>query len=162
MLVVPISTFWALGPETYILLLVGLELFLLAIIIFLLRSAWFSVCHLVLLRLRQLFGQRPCELQMRMIILESFQHLDRLNHKLLLLLLLLRCLKVCSYLIFPLHTCPEPPSLFLCRQVSLPALLLSSPLVYLSLPLRLFLYLSRLSQLLLDLLVSFNLTHLSF
>jgi hypothetical protein len=101
LLVVPISAFWALGPETY----VGLDLSFLA----LLWAVWFSVCHLVLLRLRQLLGQRPCELQMRMIILKSFQHLDRLNHK----LLLSRCLKVFSYLILPLHTCSEPLSLCL-------------------------------------------------
>ena len=73
---VPASTFWALGPETY----VGRDLLCLS----LLPSQWFWVCHLVLLRLRQLLSQGPCELKMRMITLKSLQHLDRLSHKLLL------------------------------------------------------------------------------
>lgn len=88
---------------------------------------------------------------MRVIALKSLHHLDRLSHKVLL-----------SCYLNDL----EPLSLCLKCQVSLPALLLKlllgSPLVLLSLPSCFFLYLSRLSQFLFDLLVSINLTHLSF
>ena len=141
--VVSTSTFWALGPKTYV--------WLDFLYLFLLRFKWCLVCHLVLLRLSQLLRQGPCELKMRMVALKSLQHLDRLSHEMLL--------SCCLYGLQPL-------SLYLNRQVSLSALLLkllfSSPLVLLSLPSCLLLHFSRLSQFLLDLLVSLNLTHLGF